>query len=179
MNTLYELAIKALDTCDPKAPLGLYRVLQDLGKTVQPPLTGDEWQLIKRLTVLFAWVRAWKEEPDRKKLAERVHKFLGFGVGEKNVTVKYAGLIRVGDGSTEQKGRWHQPFKRHHNNGRSAEDFNLDVDQAEALTPLESRLCLRYADEELGWEDSQEELRKYPRWMTASAGDLLDSGRYP
>jgi hypothetical protein len=48
-----------------------------------------------------------------------------------------------------------------------AEDFNLDVDQPEALTTLESRFCLRFADEELRWlEDSPAPGQKYPRWMT-------------
>lgn len=169
VGTLYDIAKQALAECsrDPKSPRRLDQVLKAKKKEVQIRLTADQWQLIKRLAVLFAWVRAWREEEDSEKRVTCVRSFLGFPRGKKGATTSYNRFIRGGDRSTERKGRWHQPFKRHHKNGLASGDFKLDADQPEALCVLESSLCIRYADQELSWiEDSPQGLLKYPRWMT-------------
>jgi len=168
-GTLYDLSKDALNRCLPQsdAPQRLDKVLKALKKEVHSRLQPDEWQLIKRLAVLFAWVRAWREEEAPEKRITRVRQYLGFGRGQDNATNIYKRLIRGGDTPTVTKGRWNQPFKKQHSHGKVAEDFNLDVDQPEALTTLESRFCLRFADEELRWlEDSPAPGQKYPRWMT-------------
>lgn len=176
IGTIYDMAKQALRECtiEGQPSRRLDKVLETMKKSADTRLSADQWQLLKRLAVLFAWVRTWREENDAEKRITRVRSFLGFPTGQKGATNSYSRLIRGGDGSTAGKGRWHQPFRKNHKNGQAAEDFKLDLNQAEALTPVECRLCTRYADEVLQWiEDLSATSKKYPQWMTTPNDQTL------
>ena len=168
VGTIYEMAKEILSRCRSGAdePVRIDHVVKALKEESKARLEPDEWQLITRLAVLFAWVKAWEEGNEPEKLIIRARWHLGFAEGERNKTIYYRRLFLVGAKSTAGKGRWNQPFRKPHSHGTRAEDFNLDADQAEGLTPLESRLCQRYADLELKWSGYAETAPRYPRWMT-------------
>ncbi len=164
VGTIYEMAKKALSRCRPDGtdPVRIDHVVRALKAEGKVRLQKDEWQLITRLAVLFAWVKAWEHVAEPEKRIVSVRRHLGFADGEPNRTIVYMRLFLGGAKDTKSKGPWNQPLRKQHLYGTRAEDFTLDADQPEALTPLESRLCQRYADEEWPVRPS----RRYLKWMT-------------
>jgi hypothetical protein len=145
---------------------------QALGIVMQgSPLLEEH--AVKRIAMMFAWVKAWCEdcfeeieafhsevENERASLINRVHTTLS--LDKKDSAILYKRLLAGKGGREVSTKRWRTPFKLEGTYEGVNDAYQLDEDKPSALTTIERFMCIQYAKEVLFWDGLKV---PYPRWM--------------
>lgn len=128
---------------------------------------------VKRVAMMFAWVKAWCEdcfeeveafhsevENERASLISRVHTTLS--LDKKDTTTLYKRLLADKGGAEVSTKLWRTPFKLEGTYKGVNDAYQLDEDKPSALTIIERFMCIKYAKEVLSWDGHRV---PYPRWM--------------
>jgi hypothetical protein len=165
-DTLYKSVVGALNKCGTRTPLN-----KAASTTAFVKRGGSAYQVI-RLAMEFAWVRAWRDEPQQKRRTTRVHEILGLenprtGRVDKNAGNRYKRFLGTSsskkvDVSAEP---WRAPFWATYAGVSDA--YKLDTNASGTLTPFERSMCIKYAVDELDWDAlGNASEQPYPLWMT-------------
>ncbi len=158
-DTLFEAAKEAFRKCD--ADEDEHVRVQDAVRDSNYVTSGGDLHQLTRTIMLFAWVEAWQTHGSnaaRNVLVHCVHERLG--LTGPNATNDYKGLLGKGRKVSATSGarRGFRPT------ATGVEAYSLEDDTCAAGLDANDRdLCVRFAEEELDWDNSPESA--YPRWM--------------
>jgi len=195
--SIFRRIIEILDTWVPSSlELGGYRlpeaaqklldITEGLSDDFDEPLSFDkaletimqgspllQEHAVKRIAMLFAWIKAWCEdcfaeveafhsdvESERTSLINRVHTTLA--LDKKDAAILYKRLLAGKGGKEVSTKLWRTPFKLHGTYEGVNDAYQLDKDEPSALTTIERFMCIQYAKEVLFWDGQKV---PYPRWM--------------